>query len=344
MDDQSKKAEIITLINESISKEIVDNDTINRITPLTGDASSRSYYRVSTSKKNFIVCMDIKREIEKKDFALYQVYDLLYRNNIKVPKILDIDLPKGYILLEDLGDTTLLQFISRYENSFKQLDIYQNCIDIIIKFQNLKLDSSKKEKPQYLELCFDTDKYMYEFNFTNQYFLQDLLKVNLSKHDLSILNKSFKTISSFLESHKMVFVHRDFHSRNIMVQDKDFYTIDYQDARLGNPLYDLVSLLEDCYFKIDDNVKEKLKSYFYNNHYKQSFNLDFDFFNKHYEYMKVQRVYKAIGSFSYIYKTRQDERYLKFIGFSFERFRESLIKLPEFEDLYKVIADLYYGS
>ena len=143
----------------------------------------------------------------------------------------------------------------------------------------------------------------------------------------------------------MVITHRDFHSRNIMVQGDQFIFIDFQDARWGIPQYDLVSLLEDCYYELDDKNRETLKRYYYDNldpaiHGQKNFQE----FLCLYEDMTIQRVFKAVGSFCYIYNWRKDERYLKYIGFAMEKIRKVMMDNPKYIDLKKKLFQHYYAN
>jgi hypothetical protein len=121
-----------------------------------------------------------------------------------------------------------------------------------------------------------------------------------------------------------------------MIKDNEKIIIDFQDARMGIPQYDLVSLLEDCYYKVNGENKVKLIKYYYENlpesvHGQK----DFSHFMELYCDMLVQRVFKALGSFAYIYKTRKDERYLKYIGFGMEKLRTTFLKHKKYDKIRK---------
>jgi aminoglycoside/choline kinase family phosphotransferase len=160
-----------------------------------------------------------------------------------------------------------------------------------------------------------------------------------------IVYDEFQKIHGRLIEKEMVLTHRDFHSRNIMVKNDELIIIDFQDARWGIPQYDLVSLLEDCYYELDSTVKENLKKYYYNA--LESVVKDqgsFEEFCSLYDDMAIQRVFKAIGSFAYIYNKRSDVRYLKYIGFAMEKLKRIMLKSPKYDILRKSIFKFYYDS
>ena len=101
---------------------------------------------------------------------------------------------------------------------------------------------------------------------------------------------------------------------------------------------------EDCYYQIDEANIVTLKKYYYSilrEHLGITNAVDFDYF---YELSKLQRVFKAIGSFAYIYITRNDKRYLKYIGFAMEKIKAVLLRRQEFVSLRKNLFGIYYEN
>ena len=143
----------------------------------------------------------------------------------------------------------------------------------------------------------------------------------------------------------MVLTHRDFHSRNIMVKEKEFIMIDFQDARMGIPQYDLVSLLEDSYYDIMEENKKALIQYYFDSlsceiHEQGNFLTFYDL----YKDMLLQRAIKAIGSFSYIYELRKDVRYIKYIGHTLEKIRKTMMDDERYTSLRLLLSKYYYES
>lgn len=336
----SERLFIESLFNQSKEKLGTSSTSLQNIERLTGDASTRRYYRLFTEKYSFVVCLDNPNENDKNPFV--SVQNFLNNHKIRVPQIHDMDLKKGYILEEDLGDITLLQHLSTVNNEEEEYEVYKRVIDSL-----LNLHQIPKEEIQgvnLFDLKFDKEKLMQEISFSVGYFLEKFLKVDDAEIKDKVL-REFEPICERLEKENMVLTHRDFHSRNIMVKDDEYITIDFQDARWGIPQYDLVSMLEDCYYELGRTNKYKLVKYYYekmgNDLLQQK---DFDNFMSLYNDMTLQRVFKAIGSFSYIYDTREDVRYIKYIGFAMEKLKRVLYSDPKYSTLRKLLFNYYYES
>jgi aminoglycoside/choline kinase family phosphotransferase len=112
---------------------------------------------------------------------------------------------------------------------------------------------------------------------------------------------------------------------------------------MGIPQYDLVSLLEDCYYKISRQNKHTLKHLYWSEFLEKKFiQNSFEEFSILYDKMAIQRTYKALGSFAYIFRLRGDVRYLKYIGYAFEKLRDILFRYKQYNDLRVVLSEIYY--
>ncbi|MAX65354.1 MAG: phosphotransferase [Bacteriovoracaceae bacterium] len=324
------------------SKKELDTETVElkMIERLTGDASTRRYYRLFTNKNSYVACLDNPTERGENSFV--RVQGFLQRYDVRVPRIYDRSVEKGYILEEDLGDITLLQYLSEIKNRKEEFEIYKKILDILLSIHKIPLEDVKSSGK--FDLFFDEKKLNSEINFTTDFFIKRFLRVSDSSVHKKI-NDSFKEINSRLASEKMVLTHRDFHSRNIMVKEDDFIVIDFQDARQGIPQYDLVSILEDCYYELDSNNRYMLIEYYYNNLPKEVHGQhSYEEFTSLYNDMTLQRVFKAIGSFSYIYETRKDVRYTKYIGFAMEKIKRILFRDEKYNALREILFKYYYES
>ncbi len=340
--EQSEQFYIEELFTKTQDKNILKNEKLQEIDKLTGDASTRRYYRMFTDKDSYVVCLDnpFNDGVEKHPFVSVQQF--LENRNFRVPKILDSSLSRGYILEEDLGDVTFLQHISTFNNKKEELDVYKKVIDQLLTLHRIKPE--EVNNPNLFQMKFDYTKLMDETKFTFKYFLNFWLK-NTDPEFTAELEKHFHPICERLGSQKMVITHRDFHSRNIMVKNEELIFIDFQDARWGIPQYDLVSILEDCYYDLDEGNRTYLKKYYYENlsvdiHGQKTFAE----FEGLYNDMTLQRVFKAVGSFCYIYNWRKDDRYLKYIGFAMEKIRKILMSDPRYNDLKKTLFKYYYAN
>ncbi len=339
----SEKILVEELFKKSISQKMVSDESIQKVDKLTGDASTRRYYRVFTDKNTYVVCLDepLKETDAEPNFVKLQ--RVLHAEGVRVPLILDKDLSVGYLLEEDLGDQTFIKEISKIKTSDEEYKYYKAAIDLIISFH--KISTEKYKGATFTELAFDTTKLFQEMEFTKKYFLEKLFTVDTQDPAVLKLYAKLLDICEILSQEKRVLVHRDYHSRNLMFKNNEQVVIDFQDARMGTPLYDLVSLLEDCYYDLDSMNRNNLKKYYYDEFFKNfDSSKNYDDYLRLYDLMSIQRVYKAIGSFSYIYADRKDIRYLKHIGFAFEKLRKIMSKHNDLLEAKKVLSSIYYAN
>lgn len=340
--EQAERFLIEELFNKTQEKDLLKGVKLEEVDKLTGDASTRRYYRIFTSHKSYVVCLDNPFDGEMEKHPFMSVQQFLHQNKVLVPEIIDHNLSKGYSLQEDLGNTTLLHHLSLMTSTTEEFDIYKKIVDQLLELHRIPKTSVKN--PDLFQLRFDYQKYMDETRFTFKYFMNFFNK-NIDENLISELETLFDPIMKRLADPKMVITHRDFHSRNIMVADGKFTFIDFQDARWGIPQYDLVSLLEDCYYNLKEENRQKLVRYYYDNldpaiHGQKSF----EHFLELYDDMLIQRVFKAVGSFCYIYNWRKDDRYLKYIGFAMEKIRKVMMDRPKYKDLKEKLFQHYYAN
>jgi aminoglycoside/choline kinase family phosphotransferase len=337
--EQAERLFIEGLFQESIDAKKIKVQAISNIEKLTGDASTRRYYRVTCPASCYVVCLGDSAAETDSDFTLIQ--QILETNYVRVPIIYDINLTKGYILEEDLGDQTLLSKLAGIDSCDDEYDLYKKAVDNLIQIH--QVDYKNFSDAPFSNRSFDSEKLLFEINFTKKYFLEGFIGIELKKEDEQLLEESFKDICSKLEKQKRVVTHRDYHSRNIMVVDETQVIIDFQDARMGIPQYDMVSLLEDCYYELCSENVEKLKKHYWEEFLApQKIQKDYEEFVYFYDLMAIQRIYKALGSFAYIYNLRSDRRYLKYIGYGFENLKRFLLKYSEYNDLRKLLSRIYY--
>lgn len=319
-------------------QKIDDKSKISNIDKLTGDASTRRYYRVFTEEDSYVVCLD--NPTEKKN-TFVEIQSFLKKNNVSVPDIYDKDLSLGYILEEDLGDKTLLSQLSSLDSIEEEYNVFKAVVDELIELQSIsdeKVKASNKINDQ-----FDYDKLKSEMNFSIKFFLKLLLSIK-DQQILDQISNQLGPLCVRLSQEKMILTHRDFHSRNIMIKNDQYRIIDFQDARTGIAQYDLSSLLDDCYYDLNESNRENLKKYYYNKMKDKIDQASYEVFDSLYTDMAIQRVFKAVGSFAYIYKQRGDERYLKYIGFAMEKLKKYMLKDQKYNELRKLLFGLYYES
>ncbi|HAT8177706.1 TPA: phosphotransferase [Legionella pneumophila] len=222
-------------LKEWLAQTIQQKDFV--LLPLAGDASFRRYFRIQYNGLTQVV-MDAPPE--KENIAPFlHIANVLDKIKIPVPDILAINKREGFLLLSDLGDQLLLNKLNH-----ETVDNYYNqAMNLLLQIQKCPTDDP--ELP-----LFDKSFMLKEMNLCLEWFLKAYLSLDLKQDELQLFQHTIEWIASEVATQPRVFIHRDYHSRNLMlVKNKDscLATIDFQDAMLGPVTYDLVSLLKDCY-------------------------------------------------------------------------------------------------
>ena len=323
---------------------------IRSFSRIPGDASTRRYYRIESGDRSFIL-MRMEPFVEhgmRLPFIAVQRH--LAAAGVSVPEILDIDPGKGFMLLEDLGDVTLLRKLQDVSQPDTERHLYEQAIDVLVQLQ---VEASPQRRPGELDgfkLRFDVEKLMWEVRFCLEHFYEGYLKRTLAAEDRKVIEEGFEEICTRLAAESTVFTHRDLHSRNIMVTPGSAshpqgrqVLIDFQDARMGPPQYDLASLLRDSYYQLEERQIDRLVDYYIVRFEAASGQrIERERFRELFDLMSVQRNFKAIGSFASFLMKRNDPGYLKYIGNTFENIRRNLLKYPRYSRLREVLFHYYY--
>lgn len=328
---------------EELSQWIQSSKTIQSLEKLPGDASTRVYFRLKSGGNSYIAMHMEKFAEQGQNLPFLVVQRHLATAGIDVPAVLDTDPTQGFILLEDLGDVTLLRHLQEVSSKDVERHLYERVIDSLVQLQ---VNASPEKTPANIEafkLRFDQEKLMWEVNFCIEHFYETYLKRQLSSSDRKVMQDGFGEICSVLAAEPTVLTHRDFHSRNVMVSDDRFVMIDFQDARMGPAQYDLASLLKDSYYQLEEEQVQRLLDYYVARWEALSGQrLDREHFVRIFDLMAVQRNFKAIGSFASFLNRRGNATYLKYIGNTFENIRRTLLKYPEYSRLREVLFHYYY--
>ncbi|MDG1494414.1 MAG: phosphotransferase [Porticoccaceae bacterium] len=218
------------------------------LTPLAGDAGFRRYFRLAGQPS--LIAVDSPPEKENNP-AYMDVAMAFQRHGVTTPKILAVDFAKGFFLLEDFGHQLLhpelLAGTLAEENSPARLsaaNYYQQAESVLLDIQAVEPEA-KVFAP------YDMSRLQGEMDLFAEWFLGQLLGVTLSDQERSMLNRLFSHLIDSAVRQPQVVVHRDYHSRNLMLlEDGALGVIDFQDAVVGPLTYDLVSLLKDCYLRL----------------------------------------------------------------------------------------------
>ena len=268
------------------------------LTPVSGDASFRRYFRLNSNDYQFIA-VDSPPEKESND-AFVHVTHLLEAEGLPVPHIHYSSLDFGYFLLSDLGDSLLLNVL----NDSNANELYSQALDALKIIQQTFSDSL----PPYNEPLL-----LQEMELFREWFLIKHLSMQLNGNENQTLDNCFQHLASNALEQPQVFVHRDYHSRNLMnVDGKHPGIIDYQDAVRGPITYDLVSLLRDCYIDWPAKRVTELAKSFYKNSIESDPTIKANEaqFMKWFDLMGIQRHLKAIGIFSRLKHRDNKQNYM----------------------------------
>src|SRR5450756_1356122 len=269
------------------------------IAPASADASFRRYFRATFDNRTLIV-MDAPPQHEDCRPFLH-VAKLFEDAGTHVPHVYAQDLSQGFLLLSDLGNTTYLQVL----NHGTARGLYGAATDALIKIQ---LASRENELPPY-----DEAMLLREMRLFPEWYIGKHLNVTLSEAQNAKLETVFARIIANNLAQPRVYVHRDYHSRNLMVAEPNPGILDFQDAVYGPITYDLASLFKDAYIRWEEaEVIDWLRRY-WEQARKAGLPVadDFSVFYRDYEWMGVQRHLKVLGIFARLYHRDGKDGYLK---------------------------------
>ena len=260
------------------------------IKPASSDASFRRYFRIVSSNQSYIL-MDAPPEKENsKPFV--EIANVLFNAGLNVPKIHKADFKKGFLLLSDLGNKTYLDELNQQNASL----LYRDAYLALIKIQ--KNADTQSLKP------YSDSLLMKELSLFPDWYLKLHKSYQMNDSEKNILGLTFDLLIKNINSHTQVFVHRDFHSRNLMFCNGDLGEnpgiLDFQDAVKGSIVYDLVSLFKDAYvvWKEEEIMDWLIRYWEKAKQNKLKVQDDFAEFYRDFEWMGVQRHLKVLGIFA----------------------------------------------
>lgn len=300
--------------------------------PLSGDASTRRYYRLTVPEGTRILALHLEPfDAEHLPFTVLR--HLLAGWGIPVPAILDQDGARGILVLEDLGDLTLQEAL-RGASAAQRDEYYRTAVEQIVTLQ--REASRGPQRGPCFQVAFDIEKLAWELHYFLKHFLEGHRGANLSVEDRSVLSESFHRLSEEIASWPRVLCHRDYHSRNLMVHGNRLLWIDFQDARMGPATYDLVSLLCDSYVDVEEEFLEERAEQF---RQKARPGEHREIFRRRFDLMSVQRNLKALGTFGYQASVKGNRVYLPYIPRTLASARRNLSRYRELGPLWRVLAN-----
>lgn len=322
MDQAGRLALLNTWLGEVLGR------TDYTIAPASSDASFRRYYRVRLGETSYIA-MDAPPD--KEDCGPFiAVAGAFADAGLNVPRILEADLSRGFLLITDLGQRTYLDVLS--QGNYARL--YRDALEALFVLQAHGRD--RGALPAY-----GHELFMKEMILFRDWFMSRQLGIEIDEETGRDLEDTFGLLAREALSQPQVWVHRDYHSRNLMVtEDNNPGVLDFQDAVIGPVTYDLVSLLRDCYIDWPAHQVEAWLAGYYQRLGEAGMlprETDAVQFRRWFDLMGVQRHLKAVGIFARLNRRDAKPRYLQDIPRTLNYITEVCGRYPELAMLQRVI-------
>jgi aminoglycoside/choline kinase family phosphotransferase len=302
---------------------------------MPGGASTRRYYRTrlaDVAAVGMFVPDGLKaEEVQSGDvrarWPFLEVRDLLQARGIDVPAMYGEDTTRGWVLLEDLGDSTLAEVLSAHPE--RRQELYTRATSDLALAQG-----RLAELPEGCVVgsrAFDENLLLWEIDHFREWALE-ARGIVLSGRDAERFGTIASGLAARIASWPRTFVHRDYQSRNLMVRpDGGLCWIDFQDALLGPRVYDLVALLNDSYQTFDRPfVEARLADYA---RYAGLGDSSVELLRREFDLVTVQRKLKDAGRFVFIDRVKHNPSFLKFVEPTIVKVRTSLSRLQDDDDM-----------
>ena len=303
---------------------------LTSLRPASSDASFRRYFRIDSTDGNSYIVMDAPPPQEDVS-PFIKVADIFGATGVSVPSILAQDIELGFLLLSDLGSTTYLQLLNP-DNAHK---LYIDAIDALVQIQ---MHSAPAVLPEY-----DRALLLRELMLFPEWYIGKHLGLTMTEKQTATLNKVFDALLANNLGQAQVYVHRDYHSRNLMVlQNGNPGILDFQDAVYGPITYDLASLLRDAYIQWDEEVVLDWAIRYWERARRAGLpvNPDIDAFYRDFEYMGLQRHLKVLGIFARLYHRDGKDDYLKDLPLVMEYTRKAAHRYKDLAPLVRLLDEL----
>lgn len=255
--------------------------------PVSGDASFRRYFRADGEQQSWIAVDAPPEKEDSRPFVAIATH--WYEAGVRVPRLVALDLDQGFMLLEDFGDRLMLPALDA--QSVEHL--YGQAFTALESIQSIPHDPL----PPYDEVLLRREMALFD-----EWFIGRMLQLELSTAEQQILEQAKQVLVANALEQTQVSVHRDYHSRNLMLLDGDeLGVIDFQDAVAGPITYDLVSLLRDSYVRWPDPQVARWVEEYRLRLAENDAALTAEAFLKQFDLMGMQRQLKVLGIFSRLY-------------------------------------------
>jgi len=296
------------------------------LTALTDGGSDRNFYRI---KEGAASCVVMASTTPRFDIESYiSVGAFLFKHGIGVPQIYAHDDEKQAVLLEDLGDDSLLQLLKKAAGAQEIKRYYEQVLVSLAEMQ-VKTKKHLHDCGYLLGRSFGYEAFRWETDYFTECFLKRFCGLVIDNDEE--LDREFHSLAASLDSEPRYFMHRDFQSQNIYFKDSRPRFIDFQTATKGLLQYDAVSLLKDAYFKLEENIRDILLA-FYLETLESDWGMDIEreSFIRTFHQAGLQRNMQALGAFAYLAMDKGKTVFAAHIPNALFYLRDALKKFPEF--------------
>lgn len=349
------KRSLEKLVAEKIQAAFGGPARLLSITPLAGDASSRRYYRALLEGPRVspsVIVMELAGSslpLSSEELAIFKqppeelpflnLHRFLSRLGVRIPALYGHWAEEGVLLLEDLGDRCLWD-LAQGLSPAEVLKWYEKAIDELLLIQ-IAGTKARDDSCIAFKQRFDFRLYMWEFDHFIEYGLEKRAGSKPSAGGKSELVAAFKNIARRLDSQPPCLNHRDYHSWNLMVSNEAIAVIDFQDALLAPPQYDLASLLNDRETDriIHPDLEGQLLRYYLEKREEMGEKqVKRDEFFEIYLLSALQRDFKVVGRFYYLDLVKGKPGYKKYLPPTLRRLKRNLSRLPQTKKLVPLLA------
>ena len=350
----------LSRLSSTLQKQLPFSASLDCCVALAGDASNRRYYRLhlSGAPVTSLILMQLAdpegfkaseeavggKDREISELPFINILKYLQTADIPVPVLYFYDEPGGLLYLEDFGDVTLAQ--ACHEASAATIErLYRQAIDVLVRI-HAQASAPSHSSCLAFSRSFDVPLYLWEFDHFLEYGVVARQGKPMCAEDYLPIREEFQKIAEWLGGQPMVFTHRDFHSRNLMVESDRLGVIDFQDALMGPITYDLASLLRDSYIALEEPLIDELLACYRekmcealpsSQHTAMHLN-DAVTFRRLFDFTSIQRNLKAAGRFVYIDRVKGNSNFLASIPHTLMNVRANLTKYPQLNRLFQHLS------
>lgn len=336
-----------SLVARTVATKLPFRAALETLAPLPGDASNRRYFRLDLSTRRSVILMQLAepeafKQSEEAVSGAVAITELPFLNvhrhltqaGVMVPALYHYDQAAGLLYLEDFGDLLLVQ-ACQDGRSPETARHYHQAIETLARIHTAATSPADTRCIAF-HRSFDAPLLMWEFDHFLEYGVVARHGKPMCAEDFQPVRATFQNIADLMATQPTVFTHRDYHSRNLMVDGGRLGVIDFQDALMGPAGYDLASLLRDAYIALEESLIDELISEYLNRMEQAGAGRgDRSAFRRLFDFISIQRNLKAAGRFVYIDRVKKNPKFLADIPRVLGYVRRNLEKYPELATLRK---------